>query len=111
MGLDTFQGILRSPQKPQLCYPCARNEVSPFSQEGQLLRRQAREFDVQGRRDSEPPIYPAPRYCLRQSEVRKETRSCSERYGFEFLPLRHPTPFRASGGAPLQIHAPLGAWV
>ena len=35
MGLDTFQSILRPPQMPQLCYPCARNELSPFSQEGQ----------------------------------------------------------------------------
>src|SRR5579859_2570101 len=34
MGSHTFQGILRSPQKAQLCYPCVRNEVSPFSQEG-----------------------------------------------------------------------------
>src|SRR6516225_10099739 len=35
MGLHTFQGILRSPQKAQLCNPCLRNELSPLSQEGQ----------------------------------------------------------------------------
>jgi hypothetical protein len=35
MGLHTFQGILRSPQKAQLCNPCLRNELSPVSQEGQ----------------------------------------------------------------------------
>jgi hypothetical protein len=28
-----------------------------------------------------------------------ETRSRRERCGFESLPLRHPAPFRASGGA------------
>jgi len=33
-GFAHLPGHLRSPQKPQLCYPCARNEVSPFSQEG-----------------------------------------------------------------------------
>src|SRR6478672_1856036 len=37
MGLHTFQGILRSPQKARLCYPCLRNELSPLSQEGQLI--------------------------------------------------------------------------
>src|SRR5580704_8414814 len=37
MGLHTFQGILRSPQKAQLCTPCLRNELSPLSQEGHLL--------------------------------------------------------------------------
>jgi len=36
MGLHTFQGILRPPQKAPLCYPCVRNELLPFSQEGQL---------------------------------------------------------------------------
>src|SRR2546423_1416751 len=35
MGLHAFQGILRSPAKAPLCYPCPRNEVSPFSHEGQ----------------------------------------------------------------------------
>src|SRR6516225_7526152 len=34
MGLHTFQGILRSPQKARLCNPCLRNELSPLSQEG-----------------------------------------------------------------------------
>ena len=52
------------------------------------MRRKAHGFGVGNRRDNEPPIYPAPRYCLRQSEVRKQTRSRSERYGFESLPLR-----------------------
>src|SRR6516164_5215520 len=37
IGLHTFQGILRSPQKAQLCNPCLRNELSPLSQEGQFL--------------------------------------------------------------------------
>src|SRR6185437_2883409 len=37
MGLHSFQGILLSPQKAQLCNPCLRNELSPFSQEGHLL--------------------------------------------------------------------------
>src|SRR6516164_9825598 len=32
--LHSFQGILRSPQKAQLCNPCLRNELSPLSQEG-----------------------------------------------------------------------------
>src|SRR5579871_1227796 len=36
MGSRTFQGILRPPQKARLCYPCARNELSPLSQEGQV---------------------------------------------------------------------------
>src|ERR1700751_4683009 len=35
IGLHSFQGILLSPQKAQLCNPCARNELSPLSQEGQ----------------------------------------------------------------------------
>jgi len=35
MGLHTFQGFLRPPQKAPLCYPCVRNELLPFSQEGQ----------------------------------------------------------------------------
>jgi len=34
MGLHTFQGILRSPQKARLCNPCLQNELSPLSQEG-----------------------------------------------------------------------------
>jgi len=38
MGLHTFQGILHSPQKAQLCNPCLRNEMSPLSQEGQINR-------------------------------------------------------------------------
>ena len=54
------------------------------------MRRKAHGFGVGNRRDNEPPIYPAPRYRLRQSEVRKQTRSPSERYGFESLPLRQP---------------------
>jgi hypothetical protein len=33
MGLHAFQGILRSPQKAQLCNPCLRNEPSPLSEE------------------------------------------------------------------------------
>src|SRR5579862_2612126 len=38
IGLHTFQGILRSPQKAQLCNPCLRNEMSPLSQEGQASK-------------------------------------------------------------------------
>src|SRR5579872_239943 len=38
IGLHTFQGILRSPQKAQLCNPCLRNEMSPLSQEGQPVK-------------------------------------------------------------------------
>src|SRR5215470_830796 len=37
IGLHSFQGILLSLQKAPLCNPCARNELSPLSQEGQPL--------------------------------------------------------------------------
>src|SRR5216683_2227497 len=37
MRLHSFQGIFALPQKAQLCNPCLRNEVSPFSQEGQMV--------------------------------------------------------------------------
>jgi hypothetical protein len=40
MGLHTFQGILRSPQKARLCNPCVRNELSPLSQEGHTTPEQ-----------------------------------------------------------------------
>src|SRR6476469_5563518 len=39
MGLHTFQGILRSPQKARLCNPCVRNELSPFSQVPDIANR------------------------------------------------------------------------
>src|ERR1700741_3283252 len=42
MGLHTFQDILRSPQKAQLCNPCLRNELSPLSQEGHTVRAGAK---------------------------------------------------------------------
>src|SRR5262249_35198609 len=35
MRLHSFQGTFALPQKTQLCNPCARNELSPLSQEGQ----------------------------------------------------------------------------
>src|SRR5215475_10259488 len=35
MWLHSFQGIFALPQKARLCNPCLRNELSPFSQEGQ----------------------------------------------------------------------------
>src|ERR1700681_4138415 len=35
MELHSFQGIFALPQKAPLCNPCLRNELSPFSQEGQ----------------------------------------------------------------------------
>ncbi len=41
-GLGHLPGHLRSPAKARLCYPCLRNELSPFSQEGQ--RSAAREI-------------------------------------------------------------------
>jgi hypothetical protein len=34
MWLHSFQGIFALPQKAQLCNPCLRYELSPFSQEG-----------------------------------------------------------------------------
>src|SRR5713226_2161594 len=37
MRLHSFQGIFALPQKAQLCNPCLRNEVSPFSQEGHFV--------------------------------------------------------------------------
>src|SRR6476660_5157003 len=39
MGLHTFHGILRSPQKARLCNPCLRTELSPLSQEGHIGRQ------------------------------------------------------------------------
>jgi hypothetical protein len=36
--LHSCQGILLSSQKAQLCNPCLRNELSPFSQEGQICQ-------------------------------------------------------------------------
>jgi hypothetical protein len=36
IGLHSFQGILLSRQKAQLCNPCPQNELSPISQEGHL---------------------------------------------------------------------------
>ncbi|HEY2229866.1 MAG TPA: TMEM175 family protein [Xanthobacteraceae bacterium] len=40
IGLHSFQGILLSPQKAQLCNLCLRNEVSPISQEGHKSLRE-----------------------------------------------------------------------
>src|SRR5205823_7403951 len=37
IGLHSFQGIFALPQKARLCNPCARNELSPLSQEGQAM--------------------------------------------------------------------------
>src|SRR6516164_9830835 len=37
MRLHSFQGTFALPQKAQLCNPCARNELSPLSQEGQAI--------------------------------------------------------------------------
>src|SRR4051794_28000411 len=39
MWLPSFQGTFALPQKAQLCNPCLRNELSPFSQEGHCLQR------------------------------------------------------------------------
>jgi hypothetical protein len=36
IGLHSFQGIFALPQKARLCNPCARNELSPLSQEGHM---------------------------------------------------------------------------
>jgi hypothetical protein len=36
MWLHSFQGTFALPQKARLCNPCLRNELSPFSQEGQF---------------------------------------------------------------------------
>jgi hypothetical protein len=49
MGLHTFQGILRSPQKARLCNPCVQNELSPLSQEGHQTHQ------TRGRRGRESP--------------------------------------------------------
>src|SRR5213596_2739925 len=37
MRLHSFPGTFALPQKAQLCNPCLRNELSPFSQEGHSL--------------------------------------------------------------------------
>jgi hypothetical protein len=37
MWLHSFQGTFALPQKARLCNPCLRNELSPFSQEGQWI--------------------------------------------------------------------------
>jgi len=44
IGLHSFQGIFALPQKAQLCNPCARNELSPLSQEGHLFALIYQEF-------------------------------------------------------------------
>jgi hypothetical protein len=39
MWLHSFQGIFALPQKAQLCNPCLRYELSPFSQEGHFIEQ------------------------------------------------------------------------
>src|SRR5215813_345019 len=38
IGLHSLQGIFALRKKAQLCNPCVRNELSPFSQEGHRAR-------------------------------------------------------------------------
>src|ERR1700681_1845964 len=73
IGLHSFQGTFALLAKSPMCNPCARNELSPISQEGHLMRQPAHEEELEERPgDIEPPIFAAPRICLRQSEERKE---------------------------------------